>query len=224
VKTHINIHTHKSDERSHVLSIRNIDFSEHEFLKLRGYFSYGAHPWFINNTTLDTLKNAKETIQNNTSILCIGECGLDRNIAVDFQLQQEVFSTQIRIANELQLPLMIHSVRAFYDVVSELKKAKNKMPVIYHGYNNSFKIAQTLMENNGYLSFGKSILQPKNNTAEIFNLLPIERVFLENDESDLMIEDIYKKAAEIKSISEETLQQQLQRNFIHIFKNGQILA
>lgn len=180
------------------------------------YYSLGFHPWFITIASLTQLEIFKQTVIKNNTIYAIGECGLDRNITVDFALQQAIFSAQIKIANEVKLPLVIHCVRAFYEVISELKKAKNRMPVIYHGYNNSFKIASTLIEFNGYLSFGKSLLQPMNNTAEVFKQVPLSRIFLENDESELSIQHIYERAAELKNISVEELQQSIQTNFENI--------
>ena len=92
------------------------------------------------------------------------------------------------------------------------------MPVIYHGYNNSFKIAQTLIKNNGYISFGKSILQAKNNTSEILKQMPLDKIFLESDESNLSIETIFDKASEILNIASDNLKQQIIHNFSTVFQ------
>jgi TatD DNase family protein len=188
------------------------------------HYSLGFHPWFIDDESENKIELLYQTISKKANVYAVGECGLDRNIAVDFTLQQKIFCKQIEIANSSHLPLVIHCVRAFYEVIGDLKNTKNKMPVIYHGYNNSFKIAETLMMHNGYLSFGKSLLQHNNNTADVFTQIPLSRIFLENDESDLSIQEVYRKAAELKLISLEELKKQLQTNFEEVFKDGQILA
>lgn len=217
LQSYINIHSHKKNTDQEVFVLRNADMNELDSMQLDEQYSLGFHPWFITPDSVKQLSTLHELAHASNHVYAIGECGLDRNIKVNFGLQQQLFSEQIQIANQAQLPLIIHCVRAFYEVIGELKKAKNKMPVIYHGYNNSFKIASTLIEFNGYLSFGKSLLQPINNTAEVFKQVPLSRIFLENDESELTIQRIYERAAELKNISVEELQKAVQTNFENIF-------
>jgi len=216
---YMNIHAHISDNMivnpSH-FTLLNLDYSEFDKYQTNQFYSAGLHPWFIKEFQESWFEKLAEMQQLN-NVLAIGECGLDRNINIDFGLQQHLFHKQILLANKLKKPLIIHSVRAFYDVVSELKKAKNKMPVIYHGYNNSLQIAETLMNNNGYLSFGKSILQSKNNTAEILKKLPLDKIFFESDESINTIESVFEKAADLFNLDIKTLKQKSINNFKKVF-------
>jgi TatD DNase family protein len=216
---YMNIHAHISDNMivnpSH-FTLLNLDYSEFDKYQANQFYSAGLHPWFIKEFQESWFEKLAEMQQLN-NVLAIGECGLDRNINIDFGLQQHVFHKQILLANKLKKPLIIHSVRAFYDVVSELKKAKNKMPAIYHGYNNSLQIAETLMNNNGYLSFGKSILQSKNNTAEILKKLPLDKIFFESDESINTIESVFEKAADLFNLDIKTLKQKSINNFKKVF-------
>jgi TatD DNase family protein len=217
---YINIHAHiKGDKNiaNEHLVLYNLDYSEFGLSNDNHFYSAGFHPWNI-KTYEDSWLNKLEIQLLKPNVIAIGECGLDRNIDIDFALQQHVFHQQILLANKVQIPLIIHSVRSFYDVVSSLQKAKNKMPVIYHGYNNSFKIAQTLIKNNGYISFGKSILQSKNNTSEILKQMPLDKIFLESDESNLSIETIFDKASEILNIAIDNLKQQIIHNFSNVFQ------
>ena len=218
---YINIHAHLNGStflpNSNCIVLLNLDFSEFEKYQSNQFYSAGFHPWFIENFDDDWTTKLKK-INLHQNILAIGECGLDRNIKIDFGLQQQAFQQQILIANQVTKPLIIHSVRAFYDVISELKKAKNKMPVVYHGYNNSLQIAQTLIANNGYLSFGKSILQAKNNTSEILKQLPLEKIFFESDDSIFSIENVFEKASEILNVDVSSLKLQIIKNFKHVFR------
>lgn len=217
---YINIHAHLSNdtpEHNPHLVLYNLDFEEFKLYSENLFYSAGLHPWNVQNYNTTWLTDL-ETQLLKPNVVALGECGLDRNIKIDFAWQQMVFHEQILLANKLRKPLIIHSVRSFYDVVSSLQKAKNKMPVIYHGYNNSLKIAETLIKNNGYLSFGKSLLQAKNNTADILKLLPINRIFFESDESNQAIETIFDKASEILNIACDNLQQQIILNFKKVFE------
>jgi len=72
------------------------------------------------------------------------------------------------------------------------------------------------MLNDGhYLSFGKSILQLQNKVT--FKQVPMDRIFLETDETNISIQEIYKEAAAIKNISLETLSLQIKKNVQLVF-------
>ena len=159
---------------------------------------------------------AQHAGQNN--VLAIGECGLDRVCGSDWAAQVDVFRQQIAIANEVNKPLIIHCVRAFEELVEELDKAKVKVPVIIHGYNRKREVATRLLEKGYYLSFGAAILNDSFPAVKVLQDIPAGRFFLETDDSDLSIKDIYKKAAEIRKTGEDALILQVAANFNTVFK------
>lgn len=149
------------------------------------------------------------------NVLAIGECGLDRLSEIPFPIQEKVFVKQVRWANEIAKPLLIHCVRSFSEIIRILKSCNNNVPVIFHGFNNKGETAQQLLNEGYYLSFGKSLLQP--NQEAIFNHLPLSRIFLENDNSDIAISQIYEQAARIKQTSVELLSLEMKKNLQTVF-------
>ncbi|REC50734.1 MULTISPECIES: TatD family hydrolase [Chryseobacterium] len=178
-------------------------------------YSIGIHPKDIDVNNLDNqFKWMKNMIFENC--FAIGECGLDSFAEAEEKIQEEVFLRQIRFANEVKKPIIIHCVRKFYEVISFKKYAEQ--PMIIHGFNKKERIAEDLLKNNFYLSFGKAVLYNLSlqNTLKI---TPLDKIFLETDNDDFSIEELYEKVSEIKGISLENLNKQILEN-LETIKNG----
>ncbi|MEF9480405.1 TatD family hydrolase [Chryseobacterium sp. 1B4] len=178
-------------------------------------YSIGIHPQDIDvNNIEEQFSRMKSTIFQNC--FAIGECGLDSLVSVDQKIQEEVFLRQIKIANEVKKPLIIHCVRKFYEVISF--KKRTEQPMIIHGFNKKRQIAEDLLSNNFYLSFGKAVLYNLS-LQDILKNTPSDKIFLETDNEDFNIEELYHKVSEIKGISLEQLNEQILEN-LHTIKNG----
>jgi TatD DNase family protein len=137
-------------------------------------------------------------------------------IAVDFELQKEVFKKQIQLSEKYKKPLIIHCVKAHQEII-EIKKEVNPEQVwILHGFNKKKQLAESLLKNGIILSFGSAIIENKK-LQEVFLELPISSILLETDDSELEIQEIYQKASEIKNSSLTDLQAAIYQNFKRIF-------
>ncbi|MEY8758059.1 TatD family hydrolase [Chryseobacterium tongliaoense] len=178
-------------------------------------YSVGIHPKDIRTDHID---NQLNWLKSNISEDCfaIGECGLDSLVSTDQKIQEDVFLRQIEISNEVKKPLIIHCVRKFYEVISFRKKAEQAM--IIHGFNKKQNIAEDLLRNNFYLSFGKAVLYNLS-LQNILKTVPSDKFFLETDNDDFTIKELYQKVSEIKGISLEQLNKQILEN-LETIKNG----
>ena len=176
------------------------------------YFSIGLHPHEIDENWEEKFQKIK-TISLHLNCLAIGECGLDGNIKVDEALQKEVFRQQILWANETQKPIIIHCVKRFSDLIPFQKIAKT--PLIIHGFNKKKSISDELLKHGFYLSFGKSVLHNVSLQA-IVKDFPKEKMFLETDDADFEISELYQTVAQIKQTSVEDLQKQINKNLENI--------
>lgn len=182
------------------------------------YYSYGLHPWYINEMTYEDDLRKLEIKADEKRCIAIGECGLDKLSKVNFDLQQKVFEEEIRIANYYKKPLIIHCVKAFNELVNCLNLGNNEVPVIIHGFNNNENIARVLLTHGCYFSFGKALLGYESNAAKALKNIGRKNFLLETDDSDISIKYIYRKAAEILGVDEEIVKQQVQSNFETLFK------
>lgn len=210
---YINTHTHSQiyDAQIEVVSLNS------EFSIKPKYYSFGVHPRFIDaEKKEDQILNLKFELLN-PACIALGECGLDKLCDTSLDLQEEIFIKQIKIANENNKPLIIHCVRAFNELINCLNDARNKMPVIIHGYNNNENIASILMREDYYFSFGKALLGFDSNASRVIKSVGRKKIFLETDAADISIKYIYKKASEILGIDEPLLQEQIENNFESVF-------
>lgn len=188
---------------------------EIESIPLDFPYSIGIHP---NDIDIENIELQFQWMRNMMfeSCFAIGECGLDSLVPIDQKTQEEVFLRQINIANEVKKPIIVHCVRKFYEVISFKKKASQAM--IIHGFNKKQKIATDLLANNFYLSFGKAVLYNLS-LQDILKNTPLDKIFLETDNEDFKIEELYHKVSEIKGVSLEQLNEHILEN-LHTIKNG----
>ena len=76
--------------------------------------------------------------------------------------------------------------------------------MVVHGFNKKQSIAEQLLENNFHLSFGKPLLYHLSLQNTLKNT-PLDKLFLETDDADFNLTELYEKAAELKKISPENL-------------------
>ena len=111
---------------------------------------FGIHPWFVNKNNIEEL----EILITQFKPDFIGEIGLDY-LQPHHDLQQQIFSTQLDLAKQFNLPVIIHTVRAYNDVLAILKKHNSRG--IIHGFNAQYPIAQEFIKLGFILGIGSNI-------------------------------------------------------------------
>lgn len=204
----INIHTHILKLKE--LAILNLEDSK----EADSYFSIGIHPNQSHKDDLDFDAFIKKTGQKNC--LAIGECGLDKIISTPIEIQKAVFKKQIEISENENLPLILHCVKAWNEVLRIKKEYEPKQPWIFHGFRKT-ALLESVLENKLMISVGTPLIYDSK-LQEVFDQIPTNQLFLETDSDNrFSIEDVYCKAAELKGISLEELKDQLLANFKRIF-------
>ena len=214
--SYINIHTHNCSYQSNVRSILPIQSEEQLLDSQTVSYSVGIHPWAIKSINIPSTLNNIENLASYPSVLAIGEIGLDRIIETPLSIQKEIFLKQLQIADQFNKPVIIHCVKCYSEIISIRKKTNTKLPWIIHGFVKNLQIAEDLIELGCYISFGKALLINEN-LQHIFKMLPAKKLFLETDDSDTNIEELYKKAAMIKNLEIEDLKKELLSNFTTCF-------
>lgn len=212
---YINIHSHHSQAEDEI-SILNVPPTI-EGVSADQFISIGIHPWYIDQFDIPEKLNFIRSNISNKNIVAIGECGLDKLTEVQFELQEQLFIEQIRIAETHRKPMIIHCVKAFNELIRIKKENKVSVPMIIHGFNNNEQIAEQLLKENFYLSFGKALLINNSNAQKVFKNTGIEKLFLETDDSDVSIKSIFDNAAELKEMNVEELKEKIYLNFKTIF-------
>ena len=214
---YIDIHSHKKiNNTSSVFTIFNVLLPANT-TPINTFFSTGCHPWDVKKTTPNLIEEQLNSLIKNEQLIAIGEIGLDRHIETDIEIQKEAFEIQLNIAIKSNKPAIIHCVRAYSDLMNIVKTRRIETPMILHDYNGNRVQTEKLLTFKCYFSFGKSLFQDRPKLNEIFREIPLNRLFLETDDSEVTIESVYSKAAEIRSIPLSQLITQEKQNFVEIF-------
>ncbi|MGV3547664.1 MAG: TatD family hydrolase [Pedobacter sp.] len=201
----LDIHTHQTKQEQGAVAIQSISLSESTFLAMPKTkpISIGIHPWYGKLEELPKNMKYLNVLARQENVKLIGECGLDKLKGETMESQQQMLEAQILLAEELQKPLILHCVKAFEELIALKKHLRPSVPMIIHGFNKKLEMAQQLVNQGFYLSFGAAVLK----SEEV--ALALEKTqapfFLETDEADVDIKEIYTKVAEIKKISVDEL-------------------
>lgn len=212
-KRFINIHGHRqanSIDEWVMMNLMAKDFPPEDIEN--GYYSVGFHPYNLEKAdeqeTLDKVKMAVE----HPRVLAVGEIGLDKSIEAPMEKQLRIFEKQVAIAESAHLPVVLHVVRAFNEIVTFMKVQQPVVPMIIHGYNGSPQMAEVLVKAGFMISFGEAITREHSKIIEALQRVPVESMFLETDEGDMDIRELYQFAAVIKGVSLDHLRLQMYEN------------
>ena len=207
-----NFHTHTDQNNA----IVNLDSIPAQQLAVDHYYSFGNHPWHIKFT----INEIEQTILNNPQIIAIGECGIDKIKSNTTISEQVIFlKQQIQLSERLRLPLILHIVNGFNEIIKLKKELKPKQDWIIHGFNKH-KQTKALLDNGFYLSFGEPLLHNPKLQAALISY-PLHKIILETDDSDLSIEKMYNFVADLKKISVIDLIIQIKSN-LKTITNGKL--
>ena len=214
----INLHSHISSGNPNHLEI--INQYPAEINSNIPTYSTGIHPWYINKETIETdLKIINSNLQL-TNCVALGECGIDKKIKTDLNLQLEIFEKQILLAVKYNKPIIIHCVAAFQEIIAVKLKLSIEIPLVIHGFSKNVEVANQLIKNDFYLSFGKNLLLNPDSKG-VLREIPIDKIFLETDNSQYKIEEIYAKAADYLEIEIIDLKNQIHSNYNKVFNQKQ---
>ena len=209
-----NLHTHKFTNDANTMEL--VNQYPWEFKADIPRYSVGIHPWYIEESRLETDLQIVESKLQLPECLALGECGLDKRIEIPMELQTTVFERQIALAEKCQKPLVLHLVAAYQELVEIKNRLHISVPVILHGFSKNEQIAKQMLDNGFYLSFGKYLLRNPELKA-VFLSVPNDRFFLETDTIEETLEEVYVLAAQYKGITVEALQKQVGANWKAIF-------
>ena len=157
-----------------------------------GYsYGLGIHPLVVERTSeddLSLLKSMLEKYQYDPRLVGIGEIGLDGFYGfgnVISEKQEFFFREQLKIARELDLPVMLHVRRAVDNVLKHLRD----IPVrggIAHAFNGSLQQAHHFIQRGFKLGFGGTVTYERaRHLRQLVQTLPLDALVLETDAPDM---------------------------------------
>ena len=129
------------------------------------------------------LSKIKDLAENNKKVVAIGEIGLDYYWNTENkELQKKIFIEQIELANELDLPIVIHTRDAVMDTIQILKENEVKNKGIFHCCPQNRELIKEGLKLGFYISFaGPITFKNSKNADEMINLVPNDKILIETD-------------------------------------------
>ena len=146
------------------------------------YAAVGSHPDAADEVNDAVLDEYRKLCKLNPKIKAIGEIGLDYHYEdIPREIQLKAFRSQMALAAELDLPVIVHEREAHADgmaVVDEFPTVKG----VFHCYSGSAEMAKELVKRGWYIGF-TGVLTFKNarKAVEVAAQLPKDRLVLETD-------------------------------------------
>lgn len=149
------------------------------------YFCAGFHPSELGKVREGDLERLKELCLHEKCV-AVGEIGLDYHFADNppKEMQRELFVRQMQLADELALPIVVHSRDACYETLELLRenRALLKRGGVMHCYSYSPESVKDFLELGLYFSFGgPSTFKNANKVKESARLVPVGRILTETD-------------------------------------------
>ena len=216
-------------------SLDSLEMSKkHEFI----YSICGISPNDIPQSEQELWKDIEEIskiIKQNTDkkLVAIGEIGLDYYWNKENkELQRQAFIKQIELANEIQLPIVIHSRDASVDTIEILKNYPVNKKGIFHCCQLNQEMIRQAVELGYYISFaGPITFKNAKNADDCVKLVPMHRILIETDSPYLSPEPnrgrrndsrnvkyVAQKIADIKELSLEEVARITFENAMRIFE------
>ena len=146
------------------------------------YAAVGSHPDAADEVNEAVLEQYRQLVRENPKIKAIGEIGLDYHYEdIPRQLQKAAFRAQMKLAEELQLPVIVHEREAHADAMEILDEFPT-VTGVFHCYSGSAEMAKELVRRGWYIGF-TGVLTFKNakKAVEVAKSLPHDRLVLETD-------------------------------------------
>ncbi len=156
-------------------------------------FSLGIHPHFIKQYSTEQHGSSdlqlldEKLSRRSDKCVAVGECGLDFYHSREKEgLQKYLFTSQVQLANQYRLPLILHCRKAHQEMVKILKAEQVSYGGVIHAFSGSIQQAMDYIELGFYIGVGGVITYPRaKKTRETISQLPLTALVLETDSPDM---------------------------------------
>lgn len=197
------------------------------------YASIGVHPHSASEVTEETLDKFREMAKEE-KVVAIGEIGLDYyydNSPRD--LQRKWFREQLKLAKELDLPVIIHSRDATQETFDIIKEAQDgSLRGVLHCFSGSVEVAMEYIKLGFYISIGGPVtFKNARVVKEVAEAVPLDKLLIETDcpyltpepyrgkrNEPMFVKYVAQKIAEIKDINFEELAKATNKNTKELFR------
>jgi len=197
------------------------------------YAALGIHPWNVQTLIEEELQQTLEFIRaqaHNEAFVAIGEVGLDFKYMSIWDKQLKAFDAMLHLAEELDLPVIIHS-RGTTEQIVNMLPSYNLKKVLLHWFSNPISALAKAVENGYYITEGPPTAY-SNGIREVVRRVPLTNLLTETDgpvrfykkpfsgkrTTPTFIPIVVNAIAEIKKLDVTDVAEQVIKNFEEFFR------
>ncbi|MCM1108223.1 MAG: TatD family hydrolase [Clostridium sp.] len=162
------------------------------------YYSAGLHPWYVSESWPQELE-ALWSVLEQKKVVAVGECGFDRCCNTPLDVQVQAFEAQVKRAEQLNMPVILHCVRALDLLLGVHRRLRPDVPWVMHGFRGGVRQMQQLLHAGIHMSFGVRHID------SALQFCPRDSFFLETDDDDASLFELYHTVASLRDESVEEL-------------------
>ena len=195
------------------------------------YATVGMHPHDAKDLTLDTLKTFRE-LAVHPKVIALGEMGLDyyRNLSPR-PVQKKAFEKQLDLAEEMQMPIVIHNRDAYMDILPILEARQGKIQGVLHCFTGDVELMHRSLAIGFHIGIGGIVTYPNAKDVQaVAQEVPADKLLIETDcpwltpqfrrgkrNESAYVRAVAEKIAELRGTSVETIGGTTTRNFQKLF-------
>lgn len=195
------------------------------------YATVGMHPHDAKKLTPDVLKTFRELL-NHPKVIALGEIGLDyyRNLSPP-DVQKDAFKKQLDIAEEMDIPIIVHNRDAYMDIVPILESRQGHIQGVLHCFTGDVELMDRGVEIGFHIGIGGIVTYPNAKEMQaVASKVPSDRLLIETDcpwlapqfrrgkrNEPSYVRAVAEKIAELRNTSIETVGEITSNNFKSLF-------
>ena len=195
------------------------------------YATVGLHPHDAKDFNDETTENFRN-LAVHPMVVALGEMGLDyyRNLS-PHSVQKIAFQQQLNLAEELNLPVVIHNREAYRDIIPILQARSGRVEGVMHCFSGGVETLQQSLELGFYIGIGGPVTYRKSHELQqVAREVPANRLLVETDcpwlapqfrrgkrNEPAYVRAIAEKIAELRGVTLEDIGETTTRNFENLF-------
>ncbi|RKU13250.1 hydrolase TatD [Candidatus Poribacteria bacterium] len=196
------------------------------------FATVGMHPHDAKDLTPDVLKTFRELLHH-PKVIALGEIGLDyyRNLS-PHAVQKEAFEKQLDLAEEMEIPIIVHNRDAYMDILPILDARQGQIQGVLHCFTGDVELMHRSLEIGFYIGIGGIVTYPNAKDVQaVAREVPLERLLIETDcpwlapqswrgkrNEPAYVRAVAEKIAELRKTSVGTIGKITTKNFNLLFK------
>ena len=195
------------------------------------YATVGMHPHDAKDLTAAALKTFRGLAEH-PKVIALGEMGLDyyRNLSPR-PVQKEAFEKQLDLAEELQMPIIIHNRDAYMDILPILEARQGRIRGVLHCFTGTVELMHRSLAIGFHIGIGGIVTYPNAKEVQaVAQEVPMEKLLIETDcpwlapqfrrgkrNEPAYVRAVAEKIAELRDTSIETIGEATTKNFQTLF-------